>query len=437
VKPKLSVARRAVRASTCLLVTTLAIAPGGALAAKGPSDPSQRGVAPVAESDWWFEAMKLGPAQKQTRGEGARIALLEGTLDPTVPELREKQISRGPSCSATKGAEFHRLADGRSDANAEHGTGMATLLAGSGNGTDNGRGVRGIAPAASLTLFGREEEIGSGWGHCLGFMGYSHLVEEAIKTDMHVMNMSFVGRTTQSDIAPLLDAGVVVVAAMPLESDTVHTPAAIPGVVAVTAIDKRGHEWNMAETSSSVVVAAPGVAVGTGGIVDGAWRSDAWTDGTSIAAAITSGALALVKSKYPKSTGNQLIQHLIHYTGRYPDQEYRHYGDTGFGIVSVANMLKSSPTQWPDENPLSKGPAAAERNYPMWASSLIDAPAEANDKWAKAEREATQNDGKDVEPAEASNGSGLPTWALPLAGVLVVGGAVGALLFLRRKNPGV
>ena len=42
------------------------------------------------------------------------------------------------------------------------------------------------------------------------------------------------------------------------------------------------------------------------------WVSGSDRTGTSDAAPIVAGALALVKSKYPDATGNQLIQQLIH-----------------------------------------------------------------------------------------------------------------------------
>jgi subtilisin family serine protease len=261
---------------------------------------------------------------------------------------------------------------------------------------------------------------------------------------MDIVNMSYStsdGGSYDHMVKALEKHDVVAVAAVADSDVSQLYPAGLRGVVAVNAVDRNAKSWIANTKGPTVVISAPGVEVGTGTIRADGWHSDVWHDGTSVATAIVSGALALVKAKYPDATANQLIQHLVHYTGR-AKPGWNSYA--GYGIVSVTKMLKSSPTQWPDENPLLKGAPFVLENYPMWSSSLIDAPASANDKWAKAERaakeQATNAEGRASEKAGTSDetrSSGLPAWAWLAGGVAVLAAAMGAGAgILRRKNSG-
>jgi subtilisin family serine protease len=433
------VRHRAAVAALCACALTLVVTSPVAVAKPGPSDPVQSGVAPVEKSDWWFEVMHLDKAQLQTQGAGAKIGLLEDTLDPTIPELRGAKLRRGGTCSAVARAEVE---PGGSDPAVEHGTGMATLILGNGRGTDHGQGIRGVAPKASLTLFGTGTKENGEWTDCVVDLGYDTLSKAILASGVSIINMSYSAAQLPGELDWALDAGVVMVAANPIVSDYVMTPAATPGVVGVAAAGPDGRRWKMSARGGQVAVSAPGVEIGAGTIEPGrGWRSDVWHDGTSAAAAITTGALALVKSRYPDATGNQLIQQLIHYTGGYRDRPFRWHDDLGYGSVSVTNMLETSPTQWPDENPLLKGPPAAQKDYPMWASSLIDAPSGVHDKWAEAERaekadkkaSGTSSAGRDTS---ASGGSGQAwPWAIG-AGLLALlaAAAVVARRLLGKGN---
>ena len=122
------------------------------------------------------------------------------------------------------------------------------------------------------------------------------------------------------------------------------------------------------------VITAPGVDVtGIRWVPGRGWQSGQSRTGTSDAAPIVAGALALVKSKYPDATGNQLIQQLIHYTssGTYAwDRTY------GFGLVSVSKMLAERPDRVARRQPAAQRPRRALKDYPM--SSRRDGAASAD-----------------------------------------------------------
>ena len=73
--------------------------------------------------------------------------------------------------------------------------------------------------------------------------------------------------------------------------------------------------------------------------------------GTSAAAALTSGLLALVRQKWPDASANQLLQ-VVTKTGLNPNHEWNPY--TGYGAVDLGALVNTDPSQYPDENPLAQ-----------------------------------------------------------------------------------
>jgi hypothetical protein len=169
----------------------------------------------------------------------------------------------------------------------------------------------------------------------------------------------------------------------------------------------------------------------------GDWYSAGWVTGTSPATAITAGTLALVKSRYPRATGNQLIQHLVHTAG---GKRYNWHHGYGFGVVNPLTMLASSPTQWPDENPLWLHPREALTNYPMWASSAVDDPRDTErntlpDKTPPPRRSAstTRSQGNPSDPAPSRSAFSIaPAWGIVLLMMSLV--ALSAIIGLATKH---
>ena len=91
----------------------------------------------------------------------------------------------------------------------------------------------------------------------------------------------------------------------------VGSPARIPGVVAVSGVDKGANFWTGSSRGPQVVLGAPAVRII--GPVPTSANSNGYllTDGTSDATAIVSGVAALVRSKYPKLNAPSVINRLI------------------------------------------------------------------------------------------------------------------------------
>lgn len=426
-----------------LLLAALAPVPGAAAA------PSPAATAGVQHSDqglrtWWYDAMKLAQAHRQTTGEGVRIAVIDEGIDPNAPELRGANVTLARDCDGNK----VKKATG---AKADHGTAVTTLISGTGRGANGAPGIRGIAPGADVRFYATDSEPSDATVNCTTDIFTAKLMELAIKDHPDIITTSLgLGYTDpmRAALQKALDRNIVVIGATGdrTRPSYVHLPMEFPaarqGVVAVNAADKNGRTWvnNPPPALHTFVTAyptitAPGVDVTGVAYVPGrGWTSGYDRTGTSDAAPLVAGALALVKSKYPDATGNQLIQNLVHWPSSRPkfawDRAY------GFGLVSVTNMLAHDPTKWPDVNPLLHGPKRAVKDFP--ASVYGAQPAATTEPAASASAGGTTDpaDGKGdgtQQAAASTDGGGLPgwTWALLAA---VVAGAVGAGIALNKRG---
>jgi hypothetical protein len=184
-----------------------------------------------------------------------------------------------------------------------HGTEVASVVAA----LDDGAGTTGVAPAASIVSY----RVDGAGGIPISYL-HQALAKIATDADVDVVNLSLGGsqrsQTEQDDVAALLHAGKVVVAAAGNTGDRVpQYPAAFPGVVSVGATGAGGR---VADFSSygKVDVVAPGECVAVAEVAgfaqDRGCPGDrrpgvAFNSGTSFAAPIVSGLAALADSGGP------------------------------------------------------------------------------------------------------------------------------------------
>lgn len=412
--PALRRAGVAIAAST-MLVAALVGAPSAASA--------------KAADPWWFSALNLADAHKKTTGKGVTIAVIDTGLDTSVPDLKGADIEFGAACQPEGAKSKPRI----HDFVANHGTAMTTMIVGQGKGNAaGGAGITGVAPDATIRFYNDEPDPRQTNKDC-GEPETQALFEQAIDDGVDIISFS---TTSVFGMEPVIDraidAGVVVVAAAGKPDQAISSPAWIPGVVSVLAVDKTGRPWKrnsyMAIPLSSKedgwkygfpVISAPGVEVPVGAMNEsGAWTSAYPRTGTSDSTALVSGLLALLKSAYPKATGNQLIQHMIHYAGA--GEPIRWDPRYGFGIASITQMLRHDPTNWPDINPLLRNPNQAIVDFP--AGSDVQKP-------------ATSTPAPDKSPTAASNddSTGPPVWLWPAAAIALVLVIAAAVIARRRR----
>ncbi len=391
---------------------------------------------------WWYDALKVERAHASATGSGVTVAVIDGSIDPAAPELRGADVELRTDCRGDR----VRPRSGSVD---DHGTSMTALIVGTGKGSAaGGAGVRGIAPDAKVLYYSADPEPSEPGApvdlECDGYQT-AEVVRDAVGRGADVITMSisgFGGATFEQALQEARDQGVVVVASAgdATKSDLgVSFPASIPGVVAVNAVDRSAKPWVSNPAAAPLpnfpvekihqaypVISAPGVDLKTLRWRNGSWRSEVTSTGTSPAAALVAGALALVKQKYPEATGNQLIQNLIHFTGG--SRTYSWDRQYGFGIVALNEMLDHDPAGWPDENPLLKGPSAALADYPMSAYRDVADRAEQGEEGTAPRSPVAADPDRDR--------SGVPGWLwVPggLAAVLAAGAAVFTSTRRRRS----
>jgi membrane-anchored mycosin MYCP len=138
-------------------------------------------------------------------------------------------------------------------------------------------------------------------------------IDWAVGHSASVVNISMVLFTDYPELRRAVDNAVahnvVVVAAVGGDELGIATPypAAYPGVIGVGAIDGSGTRWQRSPPSRFVDLVAPGVGVVTTQRVSGLTV----VDGTSSAAAFVSATAALIRSRWPQLTAEQVAQRLV------------------------------------------------------------------------------------------------------------------------------
>jgi subtilisin family serine protease len=296
---------------------------------------------------------------------------------------------------------------------------MVANIVGNGRGTGpGGVGVAGVAPDATVRTYAVDS--GAEDGTQCAANDFRAAIADAIgaATDDGSDILSISLSTHVADlhekaaIERALAAGIVVVASSGQrdKDPAVTFPAAYPGVVAVSAVDRNAKPWskNVVGNRAAVTISAPGVDVTTAAFIGKKWSSTVAASGTSGSTSLVAGSLAVVAAKYPKATGNQLIANMIHNPGG--TQNFGHTPDFGYGIISLPNMLASDPTQWPDTNPLMQPGTDLATSTP--APTAED---------ATASTAQTEDDG-----------GGLPVW-IPIAAVVAIAAIAGGVLVRRTR----
>ena len=218
-------------------------------------------------------------------GRGITVAVLDSGID-THPLLDQTTIT-----------ELDYTGAGRADST--HGTAVASIIAGR-------EGVAPLAELISVRVLDGEGQ-GSSFDLAAGIL-------EAVDLGAQVINLSL---GVYEDVPVLHEAvryaqerGVVLVAAAGNHArNQLPYPGAYTGVLTVTAIDASGRQAIFPNRSTRIDFAAPGVGIETAG-ADGGRQL---FSGTSAAAPLISGTLALLMSEGAGMTGAQAVDVLKKY----------------------------------------------------------------------------------------------------------------------------
>ncbi len=225
-----------------------------------------------------------------TQGEGEVIAILDsGLTDDALPGIRSREVLPRPPADPIG-----------------HGTAVTTLAAGSGD-----LGVWGVAPRARLLLISVIDASGQ-----IEPAAVVAGIQAAVDHGASVINMSFGQESDSPQIKSMIDyavsRGVLVVAAGgDTASPTPLFPADVLGeVIAVRALAENGRPPLSANTVGSNGIDAPGENLSAVTLDNGS-MVEAGSDGSSMAAALVTGSVALLEACTHRKSGSVLSQILV------------------------------------------------------------------------------------------------------------------------------
>lgn len=305
-----------------------------------PAVPAQADA--IRDQQWGLEALHTDEAWRTTKGEGITVAVLDTGVDADHPDLAGQVL---------QGKDFIGFGAGRGDGSwALHGTAMAGIIAGHGNGVDGGEGVLGIAPEAKI-LPGRVILESTDPSRTKARESRGTALADGIRwaadQGADVINLSLGDDSESAHPDPGEDAavqyalgkGVSVVASAGNsgdKGDRPSYPAAYPGVIAVTAVDKYGTHAAFSTRRWYATVSAPGVDI----VVANPDRHYYIEWGTSAASAFVSGAVALVRAAHPGLSPAQ-IKTLLTDTARDAPKGGRDDAH-GYGLVDPAAAIEAA-----------------------------------------------------------------------------------------------
>jgi len=329
---------------------------GGAASATTVDDPTQGGF-------WYMSVTGVEQVHASgITGEGITIAVLDGPINPDLPELvgTNLVVQEDSFCDQDgDGVVESALA---TDGRAMHASNMAAVILGTGAPMNGQPGVRGVAPGATVRHYAIEYDWAARHTLCEtnGRAAVLTAVEQAMEDGADIISMSFAGTgwggaDADAVVARAVREGVILLGASNHDGGKyVGTPGDFNGAVGIEAVTPAGTPGPTAVVSPELDVVAPGEGFLLHGFDEatGTWTEYSTLTGSSHATAFTAGVLALAWSAHPEATGNQMIQALVRTTTQNSGELRRNDDSWGYGLVNVNNLMTVDPTRYPDENPL-------------------------------------------------------------------------------------
>ncbi|MFD8097225.1 type VII secretion-associated serine protease mycosin [Streptomyces malaysiensis] len=391
---------------------------GAGLMAVGGTAPAAA-AQDISSQQWYLKDMQADSMWKVSKGRGVTVAVIDTGVDASRVDLRGR-VLKGTDAS-DKATNPHNDPNG-------HGTNMAGLIAGTGE----GGGMQGLAPEAKIlpvkaSLIDMQvESVGSVMAKAIRY-SVDHGAK-VLNISLGVTGIPAYFSKTQSAVNYALKKGALIFAATGNTGDKKNSseyPSVLPGVVGVGAIDRTGKVAEFSTSGDQVGLAAIGDEIP---VLCKNNQTVCTTHGTSDATAITSASAALIWSKHPEWTNNQVLRVMMQTaakptTGDIPSS-YLGYGSVRPRKVLLDGEGDPGPA---NTNPLLAREGATKPEPSGSASKPAGDPSQspASDEQA-AEKPA-------AEAKTSDDGGNTTLWVALGAGVVVVGAAV-AFTVVRRRG---
>ena len=344
-------AARALSTAAC----ALALATGAITAAPAPARADD-----TITTQEYFSYYHLDQARaKGYTGKGVTIALIDGPVELSDPELAGANITDKSRCTIQASPEGVR-----------HGTDMAIILVSP---------ITGVAPDAALYTYQSSTAATTSNGTCDSSEGQLNtiatLINQAVEDGAQIISISQ-SVSEHSDqlkwaITNAISKGVIIVnsAGNSASDDNITQLGRFSGVVGVSAINSDGSFASYSSWGDGVVTAAFGGPYNTFDVNTG---EPVTVQGTSISAPLVAGMLALARQKWPEATTNQILQLLVH-TAQNPNHNWDQY--TGYGPIDGGAMVNTDPSQYPDKNPIAQkqgGSSPTVEEVQQYSDGLVD-----------------------------------------------------------------
>ncbi|GGQ32904.1 MULTISPECIES: type VII secretion-associated serine protease mycosin [Streptomyces] len=331
----------------------------------------------IRDRQWALDALHTDRIWPTTRGAGVTVAVLDTGVEADHPDL-DGNVLEGKDLVGFGAREGD-------EAWARHGTAMAGIIAGHGHGPGDGDGVLGVAPEAKILpvrVILEDKDPARAKARSTRGNALAEGIRWAADHGADVINLSLGDDSASAHPEPgedeaiqyALRKGVVVVASAGNggeKGDRISYPAAYPGVIAATAVDRYGTRAPFSTRRWYATVSAPGVDVI---IADPDHKYyEGW--GTSAASAFVSGAVALLKAAHPDLTPAQ-IKRLLEDTARNAPASGRD-DSRGYGFIDPAAAIEAADRLKPEGLK-----AAAYGDEYFGPGPAADAPGDDTADWA-------------------------------------------------------
>lgn len=367
--------------------------------------------------EWWLTTWKMVPVVwPLTEGAGVTVAVVDTGVQASVPDLRGAVLPGGDVTG--------HHSDGETDFNTDpdgHGTMMSVLIAGRGYGT----GMIGMAPeakilpvvvhAAAADRIADPAMMAAGItyaaNHGARVIDVSQEHPAASASGCDAAEQAAVAYALARDIVVISAAGDTnLIGAGPAE------PASCAGVVAVGAVRPNRVLWPGNTRQPYITVVNPGADLITSGR-DGRLVSS--VGGTRAASALATGAVAVIRSRYPTMPWYRVIQRL---TGTaLPEGRQVPNDSFGYGILRLSHAVDAAAYPVP-----ASAPNPVYAKYRAWL---------ATPQGQRISRQLAGSASRSAPAAPSAGGGGSAAPVLTAVLVPLIAAAVVAAALALRMRP--